>query len=123
MVAKKSAPSQYNPPPLLTASRDRSVSPMSLDDQLLYIEKWGVNQFKPCDECINSNLNKRCFVAPKVSRRCGNCLVSGKQCHFSRPGMVDSDEDEELRAIVQEDDVVIGQRQVSRVHQRPPCAE
>ena len=66
---------------------------MSLDDQVKYIDKWGVNQFESCRECAESGLGTRCFVAERVSPRCGNCLRVGKQCHFSQT--IDSDDDED----------------------------
>jgi hypothetical protein len=64
---------------------------MSLDDQVKYIDKWGVNQLEACRECSNSGLGTRCFVAQRVSHRCGNCLRVGKQCHF--PQIIESDDD------------------------------
>jgi hypothetical protein len=78
-VAKKSAPSHYKPP--LRTPRARSSSPLSLDDQLLYIEKWG-SKVEPCKECKEAGLGNRCFVAKKVSSKCGNCIHAGKKCHF-----------------------------------------
>jgi hypothetical protein len=80
MVARKSAPSQYKPP--LRTPRARSSSPLSLADQLTYIEKWGV-KVPACQECTRTNLQNRCFVARKVSPECGNCLQAGKPCHFT----------------------------------------
>jgi hypothetical protein len=79
MVAKKSAPSQYKPP--LRTARARSSSPLTLDDQLLYIEKWG-SKVESCKECKERGLGNRCFVARKVSSKCGNCLHAGNKCHF-----------------------------------------
>jgi hypothetical protein len=110
MVAKKSAPSQYNP---YLRHTTRSASPMTLDDQLLYIQRWGVHQLECCRECRANGLGSRCFVASKVSPRCGNCLRAGKECHF--PEIIDSSEDDsgddnQPVAIVQEDDVIIRKR-------------
>lgn len=128
MVAKKSAPSQYNPPSLRHTSR-RSASPMTPDDQLLYIERWGVNQLEGCRECKANGLDTRCFVASKVGPRCGNCLRAGKECHF--PETIDSSDDDlsddsQIIAIVQEDEVTIQKRGERRVllfvifaHSRP----
>lgn len=93
---------------------------MTLDDQLLYIERWGVNQFEGCKECKESGLGNRCFVALKVSERCGYCLRAGKECHF--PETIEESDDEEddvvevgRTAIVQEDEVVIRKRDHARV--------
>jgi hypothetical protein len=94
---------------------------MSLDEKLLYIEKWGVNQFESCDECQKSNLATRCFVAARIGPECGNCLHAGKQCHFPTADMLDSSEEENTREsviIVQEDDVVIRRK---RTHQVLSC--
>jgi len=91
-IAKKSAPSHYTPTPP-RSEQNRSSSPMSLDDQIKYIDKWGVNQLEACRECGESGLGTRCFVAERVSPRCGNCLRVGKQCHFSQT--IDSDDDED----------------------------
>jgi hypothetical protein len=65
---------------------------MSLDDQLIYIERWGVNQFEACRECKDSGLANRCFMAERISPRCGNCLRVGKACHFAQT--IDSEDDE-----------------------------
>jgi hypothetical protein len=81
-VAKKSAPSQYRPP--IRTERARSSSPLSLDDQLRYIEKWG-SKVESCKECKERGLGNRCFVAAKVGSKCGNCLRAGKKCHFLTP--------------------------------------
>lgn len=120
MVAKKSAPSQYNPPPL-RQSRRRSASPMTVDDQLLYIERWGVNQFDGCIECKEVGLGARCFVASKISPRCGHCLQTGKECHF--PEYVELSDDEEndvievnKKTIVQEDEVIVRQKDETAVY-------
>lgn len=111
MVAKKSAPSQYNPRSLRNTS-PRSSSPMTLDDQLLYIRRWGINQPEGCRECRANGLGSRCFVAAKVSPRCGNCLRAAKDCHF--PETLDSSEedtssDNQPIPIVQ-DEVIIRKR-------------
>src|SRR5208282_4448785 len=128
MVAKKSAPSRYNPPSLRHTS-PRSASPMTLGDQLLYIQRWGVNQLEECRECRANGLGSLCFVASKVSPRCGNCLRAGKECHF--PEIIDSSEDDRSddsapMAIVQEDEVTIRKRADTQVltfvivaHNRP----
>lgn len=79
MVARKSAASQYKPP--LRTPRTRSSSPLSLADQLTYIEKWGI-KVPACQECTETNLENRCFVAKKISPKCGNCLHAGKPCYF-----------------------------------------
>lgn len=93
MVAKKSAPSHYTPyPPNRANILRRSSSPISLEDKLLYIERWGVNQYEACKECQDADMGVRCFVAAKVSPRCGNCLREGKQCHFLE--IIDSSDDE-----------------------------
>src|SRR5271167_3623181 len=120
MVAKKSARSQYNPPPL-RQSRRRSPSPMTIDDQLLYIERWGVNQFDGCIECKEVGLGTRCFVASKVSPHCGRCLQTGKECHF--PEYVELSDDEKgavvevnKMTIVQEDEVVVRQNDEIEVY-------
>src|SRR5580704_10034054 len=92
MIAKKSAPSRYNAPQKHTPRQPiRAESPMSLDEQLLYIERWGFNQFPGCKQCQESGLGTRCFVAQKISTSCGNCLHTGKQCHF--PATASSEED------------------------------
>jgi hypothetical protein len=114
MVAKKSAPSQYNPPPL-RQSRRRSASPMTIDDQLLYIERWGVNQIDGCIECKDEGLGTRCFVASKISPQCGRCLQTGKECHF--PKYVELSDEEESDVVevnkmttVRENEVVVRQK-------------
>src|SRR5271170_7179173 len=91
-IAKKSAPSHYAPTPPRTG-QNRSTSPMSIVDQVKYIAKWGVKQVEACRECSESGRGTRCFVAERVSPRCGNCLQVGKQCHFSQT--IDSDHDSE----------------------------
>ena|SRR5438046_2446886 len=112
MVAKKSAPSQYNPFSL-RHTRPRSASPMTLDDQILYIERSGVNQLERCRECTQNGSSTHCLVASNVSPRCGNCLRAERECHF--PETVDSSEDnsnddDKLMPIVQEDEVIIRRR-------------
>ena len=108
MVAKKSAPSQYNP---LRHTRPRSASPMTLDDQILFIERWGVNQLERCRECTQNGSSTHCLVASNVSPRCGNCLRAGRQCHFTET----IDGDDNLMPIVQEDEVIIRRRGDSQV--------
>jgi len=107
MIAKKSAPSRYNPSPV-----HRSSSPISIEDQLVYIEKYGVAQRDGCKECRNERRENKCLVAAKISPRCGNCLRAGKECHFTLA--LDSEEDEGSTrgsvTIIQEDDVVIRKR-------------
>jgi len=102
-IAKKSAPSHYKGTPPRSRPNDAPPSlssPMSLDDQLKYIDKWGVNQFEACRECIQSGLGTRCFVAARVSPRCGNCLRVGKQCHFSQTIDDSVDEEEEEDEVI-----------------------
>lgn len=77
---------------------------MDIDDQLKYIDKWGVSQVDACRECAESGLGTRCFVAARVSPRCGNCLRVGKPCHFSQT-ILDSDDDPEEQED-EEDEVI-----------------
>jgi len=96
---------------------------MTLDDQLLYINKWGVNQAEGCQECQQAGLGARCFVAVKVSQHCGNCLKTKKRCSF----VVDEDDDAEEEmdeedrhvrkvSIVEEEPVVIRRSSVITVY-------
>ena len=111
-VAKKSAPSRLFRPPKEQIPARRSESPQkSLEEKLSYIDRFGVNQFKGCIQCQESGFGNRCFLAQKISPKCGNCLLTAKECHFDKEE--EEEEDQEMvvenghKRIVQEDDVVI----------------
>jgi hypothetical protein len=94
-IAKKTAPSHYSPP-----RPPRADSPMSLDDQLLFIERWGVDQKEACTQCRAGRRGTRCVLAEKISPKCRNCLRAGKECRFESADADTEEEESELEEVI-----------------------